>query len=1058
VGSSRWSSALAVVSLAMTAVGCQTIAMSTEEARKVTTAFSGSPLSAPPRTLDDILQILEDGAQPNLAKVTQLRNRADAQPAATAHDRELAEFYYQRGLVANEISRHHQALQDFTRAAELIRGQARDASSTTLEVRIFERLAYTEMEFGDRARGIEHERRRLRSIPSSRRLDLMGGHCRLARILALEGDLKASKDAYAECTSIYREFDRVPLSVESRSWWEGLIAVTEGRLASAQGKMDDAERAYRRGLVAFARNPEDPTVQYESSVWRSNLALALAWRGRLLEAEAEGRSSLLEGQRLRGRNSVRAGSGVGVLARIMTLQGRHQDAERLRRIQIDAYEKAGLEAGSGPLNLALLHLGEVLVTQGRWSEGLAEFEGSKRALGSRPQAFRSDPVLAWAVALIKSGRPDEALAQLRPALEGSRLKLGATHAFIARIRGVVAMALRLKGDRAAALREFTEAISVLLANPPSDLEQGAVTPDLWYRRLILDAYIELLLDIQGSAIEATERLNATDEIFRIAEAVRAGSVHQALSANAARAAARDPALADLVRREQDAGQQLRALEILLLNTPTGPTQGEPPHLEMDLRGQIETLSRAHQTLGDRIARDHPAYSQLMNPPPATLGQARAALRPGEAWLVTYTNADRTLVWAIPASGAAAFAVVPLGEGALGREVRHLRSAFDAPATTVGTIPPFDVARAYRLYQTLLEPVKSGWANADTLLVVAHGALGQFPLGVLPTRGTMRPERGGLVFENYRDVAWLGRTVAIAVQPSVTALRTLRALAPGKPDRRPFIGFGDPWFNVKQAEEARIGRSAEPVPLTGVLARGEQFVVRRSMPQTQGQASVKIGGLPRLPETADEIRRLGIASGADPSRDIFLGAAANEKAVKEVDLSRYRVVAFATHGLVPGELDGLAEPALAFSAPEVAGVEGDGLLTLGEILALRLDADSIVLSACNTASGDGAGAEAVSGLGRAFFYAGARSLLVSHWAVETTSAAALTTEYFRRQQSSPSVGRARLLQEATNAMIDHGTFVDQQTNRTVFSYAHPIFWAPFTLVGDTPAATLPLEPR
>ena len=166
----------------------------------------------------------------------------------------------------------------------------------------------------------------------------------------------------------------------------------------------------------------------------------------------------------------------------------------------------------------------------------------------------------------------------------------------------------------------------------------------------------------------------------------------------------------------------------------------------------------------------------------------------------------------------------------------------------------------------------------------------------------------------------------------------------------------------------------------------------------------------------------------------------------MDLAGYKVLAFATHALVPGELDGLTQPALALSAPEVAGVEGDGLLTMGEILGLRLDADWVVLSACNTAAGEGAGAEAVSGLGRAFFYAGARSLLVSNWPVETTSARALTTDIFRLQAEDPDISRAEALRQAMVALIDGPGLVDEE-GRSLFAYAHPIFWAPFTLVGD-----------
>ncbi|MDP6068841.1 MAG: CHAT domain-containing protein [Alphaproteobacteria bacterium] len=129
--------------------------------------------------------------------------------------------------------------------------------------------------------------------------------------------------------------------------------------------------------------------------------------------------------------------------------------------------------------------------------------------------------------------------------------------------------------------------------------------------------------------------------------------------------------------------------------------------------------------------------------------------------------------------------------------------------------------------------------------------------------------------------------------------------------------------------------------------------------------------------------------------------------KGMDLSRIAVLAFATHGLVPGDLNGLLQPALALSSPKVTGSKDDGLLTMGEILGLKLDADWVVLSACNTGSDEGAGAEAVSGLGRAFFYAGTRALLVSNWPVETTSAKTLTTDLFRRHAKTRRSAGSRL---------------------------------------------------
>src|SRR6185369_2133337 len=142
-----------------------------------------------------------------------------------------------------------------------------------------------------------------------------------------------------------------------------------------------------------------------------------------------------------------------------------------------------------------------------------------------------------------------------------------------------------------------------------------------------------------------------------------------------------------------------------------------------------------------------------------------------------------------------------------------------------------------------------------------------------------------------------------------------------------------------------------------------------------------------------------------------------------DLSCYKILAFATQGLVPGDLNGLRQPALALSAPEVSGADGDGLLTMDEILALKLDADWVVLSACNTGSGAGAGAEAASGLGRAFFYAGTRALLVTNWSVHSASARDLVADLFHRQAQNPKLSRGEALRQAMIALIDGEGFKD-----------------------------------
>ena len=170
--------------------------------------------------------------------------------------------------------------------------------------------------------------------------------------------------------------------------------------------------------------------------------------------------------------------------------------------------------------------------------------------------------------------------------------------------------------------------------------------------------------------------------------------------------------------------------------------------------------------------------------------------------------------------------------------------------------------------------------------------------------------------------------------------------------------------------------------------------------------------------------------------MILGAQATEKRVRSTDLSQYRVVAFATHGLLPGELKCKGEPALALTPPATGSADEDGLLDAGEVAQLKLDADWVVLSACNTAAPDGGlGGQSLSGLARAFFYAGARSLLVSHWAVASQPTVILTTTLFEAYTRDGALGRAAALRAAQAKLQG-----DPATS-------HPAFWAPFVLVGD-----------
>ena len=171
----------------------------------------------------------------------------------------------------------------------------------------------------------------------------------------------------------------------------------------------------------------------------------------------------------------------------------------------------------------------------------------------------------------------------------------------------------------------------------------------------------------------------------------------------------------------------------------------------------------------------------------------------------------------------------------------------------------------------------------------------------------------MLFAAYRSVPWLARTHAVTSAPSASALWALRQLPRGSAKREPLIGFGDPYFSLEQAQRAE----AKPIEVAAADAAG-LAVRRRAGPGAASVDSAERAQLPRLPDTADELRSIARALGVDPAKVLHLGKDANEQQVKSAELSRFRIIAFSTHGLLPGDLNGLTQPALALTAPEVAG--------------------------------------------------------------------------------------------------------------------------------------------
>ncbi len=1037
------------LTVAAVLTACQTSGQKTlsiEQAKKVTAEFQGSSFVPPPRTIEDVLAVLDRERATAAAQRAEWLEVADAEPPAGAATGRLINFYVRRAAARGFLGRIKAQIADLEHALELAqdRRDLRYGAHTALGV--------AEFHAGNIRLSLEHRRSALALVDPSRSGPVIARNATLALLLAVLGDFSSAEAALARARGLEGEIAFWKFGREHAGSVRALIRGSEAALNMAQGKYPEAENLYREAIRLVVRDIEadvnatgsfgwelKETLRLQEPSYQKLLAASLIPQGRLIEAEVAARSAVESAASYFGRVSTVTAEVLSILGQVLLEQGRAVDAARINREAVAIYREMGVPGYNLFYTRTRAGLAEALAVMGKWPEVIEIYRQIERDLGGDRELF--EHVFAgnasWAMAEIAARDPGATVGRLTRALARQAELLGDKHLITTETRGLLAAALTANSDPAQALPMFEQAFSVLASNSRDSTEEG-VTQTARNRRIafILEGYMEAL------AASGPDDPRSLDRALRVAAVAQGRSVQQAVLSAAARMAVSDPLLSDLVRREQDARKQIAALNGTLANIMSLPPEQRETGGADQVRGRIAELSSARASLAREIETRFPDYAALINPMPPGVAEIQAALAPGEALVATYVGDRASYVWAVPKTGPALFRPVARDRLEVLSRVGRLRRALDPNATTLGDIPDFDVALAHELYRDFLDPVRVSWQGSENLLVVADGPLGQLPMGVLVTEAVSAPSDRQLLFDGYRDVPWLARDHAVTVLPSIASLTALRALPGARPERRPFIGFGDPVFQLASAAPA-AGTGASGAGKVGV--RG--FPVKmRSLVRLRNISSAQLAMLPRLPDTADEIQSIARVMGADPARDVFLGRAASEQQVKTSSLSDYRVVAFATHGLMPGDLDGLAQPALALSAPSAPGDGSDGLLTMEEILSLRLDADWVVLSACNTGTAQGAGAEAVSGLGRAFFYAGTRALLVSNWPVETTSAKVLTTDLFRRQAADPLLSRAEALRQAMLGLIDGPGYVDGE-GRTVFSYAHPIFWAPFSLVGD-----------
>ncbi len=472
--------------------------------------------------------------------------------------------------------------------------------------------------------------------------------------------------------------------------------------------------------------------------------------------------------------------------------------------------------------------------------------------------------------------------------------------------------------------------------------------------------------------------------------------------------ARDPKVGAAIRRQRDLKATLDRLfgqrDDLAQAQKQAAANSQLAIEATALDKQIEETQHQFNDAEADLQAASPNYGQLV----AQVVSAQdvfAALHPDEAF-VSITLSDQGGWVFLLRRNVLTVSKMTAGLPEIAGLVRRIRESIEA---TSATPPPFDVADAQQLYKLTLGGVAPQLEGVKTLVVAPSGPLLSLPLEVMLTGAADR--------DNLATAPWLARQFTLAHVPAPSNFVSLRKVAGGSRAGKPWFGFGD----------------FKPV----TLAQAE-----RSFPgSTCADSAQLLAGLPPLPY-AD--RELAVARGlldASP-RDELLGPAFTARAVLKTGLKDYRILHFATHALLPSDLRCQGEPAIVTSDPPGATDAAGALLTASQVVGLDLDAELVILSACNSGGPGGTTAgESLSGLARSFFYAGARSLLVTHWSVNDQVAAYLVADTLRRMQKDPALGVAGALRDAQLAMLaGAGGALPAEV-------AHPFFWAPFAVIGE-----------
>jgi CHAT domain-containing protein/tetratricopeptide (TPR) repeat protein len=882
---------------------------------------------------------------------------------------------------------------------------------------------------------------------------------------------------YSEAEPLYKRALEASERVLGKEHPQTLGSVANLAVAYAtQGRYGEAEPLFKRALEGQEQVLGREHPQTLTSV--NNLASLYKFQGRFGDAELLFKRALGGNERVLGGEHPYTLASIDSLATLYEAEGRYAEAEPLCKRALEGRERV-LGREHPDTLISVNSLASVYGSEGRYGEAETLY---RRALAGRERVLgreHPDTIVSLhnlAALYHDMARYGEAEPLLKHALEASERVLGKEHPQTLGSINNLAVLYFVQGDwdRAAQLwRRSTAAIarreqrSALDAGQTLTGKKKSETERLrWQFWGLVKTLNRLAPEISGGDVTASR------ETFQSAQWAVASEAAQSLAQMAARGATTNPTLEPLVRERQNLveewqkrdGWRSAALE-----------QGSDKRdAEAEAANQNWLVAIDQRIAGiDGILKDNfPDYFALASPAPLAIEEVQSLLHPNEA-LVLFLDTpewkptpEETFIWVVTKTNMR-WARSDFGTAALARNVQALRCGLDATAwegggwnkcrDLTGAEPPLDnggaivtaalpfqLDRSHSLYKALFGGVEDLIAG-KSILIVPSGTLTQLPFQVLVTK----PAQGS----DYKSVAWLSREHALAVLPAVSSLKVLRRVTRPSAANKPMIGFGNPLLDGNQKHPlygtyfkqlAQLAREKQSC----AAPTGQKIANVSSIPKGILQVETR-GGLADnaflrmqapLPETADELCAVAHYLGANES-EIWLGARATEREVKRLsetgELAQYRVVHFATHGALAGQISGNAEPGLLMTPPDKPSKGDDGYLSASEIAALKLDADWVILSACNTAAGGAQGAQALSGLARAFIYAQARSMLVSHWEVDSAATVKLITGAMSRLAKDKTMGRAEAVRQSMLALIDQGELQEM----------HPAYWAPFVLVGE-----------